>query len=160
MAPRYETSESTQTRRFCFCVPESWPLILGLQTELLQDFASSRSLWLNRLDSICRRANRCGWKQAIVCLVLYCCLRAPQIPQHQHRTNRRRTRPCRHEPLPVWSINAIDPTFRPPPSYYEALHCTPHANGNASSAVPQSTNSNPPPPYTLTANTNRCTTDV
>ena len=59
-----------------------------------------------------------------IAVILLCRIQSLAFTRHQRRTGsgRRRTRPCRREPLPVWTVDAIDPSFRPPPTYYEAIH--------------------------------------
>ncbi|VDD89565.1 unnamed protein product [Enterobius vermicularis] len=98
-----------------------------------------------------------------IAVILLCRIQSLAFTRHQRRTGsgRRRTRPCRREPLPVWTVDAIDPSFRPPPTYYEAIHCSPHAPGNSGqTAVTQPASVTRPPPYTATAPSPQRTTDV
>uniref|UniRef100_A0A183VG87 Conserved plasma membrane protein n=1 Tax=Toxocara canis TaxID=6265 RepID=A0A183VG87_TOXCA len=60
-------------------------------------------------------------------LLVLCRIRANSSSSSSRRRPRNdATRPfSRRDPLPVWTIDAVDPTLRPPPDYYEAIHCSP-----------------------------------
>lgn len=167
MAPRNETT-SRYSRRLLPCIPKSWPLlalcaaagaftgmiffIVGLIGALQPSYGSKARDWVFLALGITLLASG-------ISLFLLCRIRATSTRYSRSRRRRRgTTRPLsRREPLPVWTVDAIDPSFRPPPTYSEAIQCSRHSPTRPPTLTPIAVR---PPAYSPTPNRQSRMTDV
>uniref|UniRef100_A0A915AI46 Uncharacterized protein n=1 Tax=Parascaris univalens TaxID=6257 RepID=A0A915AI46_PARUN len=168
MAPRHEHSSLYQ-RAFLPRIPRSWPLLalcsaassfiglvfftVGLIGVISRSEESKVRDWIFLSFGIAMLA--IGLSLLLLSHIRATAVRASS--SSPRRTHRNATRPVnRQDPLPVWSVDAIDPTFRPPPAYYDALQCAP-----SSVVLTRSTALGArPPPYTPSPLRQSRTTDV
>ncbi|KHN82881.1 hypothetical protein Tcan_11668 [Toxocara canis] len=104
MAPRHEGSPF-RMNTLLTCIPSSWPIEAKFETRI-------------------SRTQRLSMFATGLSLLVLCRIRANSSSSSSRRRPRNdATRPfSRRDPLPVWTIDAVDPTLRPPPDYYEAIH--------------------------------------
>ncbi|VDN54526.1 unnamed protein product [Dracunculus medinensis] len=167
MAPRYENSPTSSWIALSCFFTDSWPMLA---------FASAACLFIGLVFFLVGLVTLLkGTDPAVVrswiffctgifllvmglLMILLCRIRNPRFRSASRHRRHATTRPQnRRDPLPVWTIDAIDPTFRPPPPYSEVIQCSsnvPHRSTSDSMILSR------PPPYSAASIRNSRITDV